>query len=100
MYCVYHGSRPVKRRLSEAWRYAVITPITHPYHGRGVEGAQDFEVQLAEARVMSEAISEAEAEIAALMSSATQTTQVSVAIVPRGAVRVAVLDIATVNPHS
>ena len=67
---------------------------------QGVEGAQDFEVQLAEARVMSEAISEAEAEIAALMSSATQTTQVSVATVPRGTVRVAVLDIATVNPHS
>ena len=76
----------------------------HPHHPslpwQGVEGAQDFEVQLAEARVMSEAISEAEAEIAALMSSATQTTQVSVATVPRGTVRVAVLDIATVNPHS
>ena len=46
----------------------------HPHHPslpwQGVEGAH------VEARVMSEAISEAEAQIAALMSSATQTKQV------------------------
>ena len=48
----------------------------HPLHSlpwQGVEGLAEAE---ARARVMSEAISEAEAQIAALMSSATQTKQV------------------------
>ena len=44
---------------------------------QGVEGAH------VEARVMSEAISEAEAQIAALMSSATQTKQVRYIYYPR-----------------
>ena len=60
-------------------------PRHTPYHSslpwQGVEGAQNLEVQMAEARVMAGAISEAEAEIAALMSSAAQTKKVRVAIV-------------------
>jgi len=60
-------------------------PRHTPYHPslpwQGVEGAQNLEVQMAEARVMAGAISEAEAEIAALMSSAAQTKKVRVAIV-------------------
>ena len=56
----------------------------HPHHPslpwQGVEGLAEAE---ARARVMSEAISEAEAQIAALMSSATQTKQVRYIYYPR-----------------
>ena len=89
-YMLYVLRLPWQQAREATPRLGIALRCEHPYHPfllwQGVEGAQNLEAQLAEARVMSEAISQAEIEIAALMSSATQTKQVRVAIVRRGTV--------------